>query len=145
MIVTKALGNRNSMDFEEREVETVELEWYEMNKKILKKVSSWGEEVGFRMESHLHHGDVIYMDEKKVMVIDIKSCELIEIPVNSIKEMGKLCYEIGNRHLSVHIGEDVVKIPFDNPTFEHLKKLGFKPEKVVEKFLGFTESHGHSH
>jgi urease accessory protein len=62
-------------------------------------------------------------------------------------EMGRLCFEIGNRHISLSISEDNVKIPYDEPTYEYLKKLGFDANKVKERFTNYTEckGHGHSH
>ena len=64
-----------------------------------------------------------------------------------MQEMGRLCFELGNRHLSLSIGEKEVSVPYDEPTFLYLAKLGFKPEKKKEKFTHFTvcHAHGHSH
>ena len=60
-------------------------------------------------------------------------------------EMGRLCFEIGNRHISLSIKPDCVKIPYDAPTYEYLSRIGFKTEKVVERFTDYTECRGHAH
>ena len=46
-------------------------------------------------------------------------------------EMGRLCFELGNRHLSLKIDDDCVCVPYDHPTFEYLLKLGFNAEKLL--------------
>lgn len=62
-----------------------------------------------------------------------------------MKEMGRLCFELGNRHLSLSISENNVKCPYDEPTFEYLKKLGFSVTKTHEKFSGYIECRAHAH
>lgn len=39
--------------------------------------------------------------------------------------MGRLCYELGSRHISAEISENIVKCPFDEGLFLSLKTLGF--------------------
>ena len=75
----------------------------------------------------------------------IAPSDLISVNVGTMEEMGRLCFELGNRHLSLAIGHDNVKCPYDEPTFLYLKKLGFDAVKVHEKFTGYTECRGHAH
>ena len=81
------------------------------------------------------------------MAVDILPCELAAIDVETMQEMGRLCFELGNRHLSLSIKEHQVLVPFDEPTFLYLEKLGFHPQKRMEKFSDYTicHAHGHSH
>ncbi len=53
----------------------------------------------------------------------------IMITVNTMQEMGRLCYELGSRHISAEIGENIVKCPFDEGLFLSLNTLGFHVEK----------------
>lgn len=147
MVIEKILGNIADYPLEGRTVDKVAIEWYELDKKLLRKTSATGEEVGIRLETHLHEGDVLYADEKKVMVVDILPCELTTVEVHTMQEMGRLCFELGNRHLSLSIGEREVSVPYDEPTFAYLEKLGFAPKKQIAKFTHFTvcHAHGHSH
>lgn len=147
MVIEKILGNIADYPLEGRTVDKVAIEWYELDKKLLRKTSATGEEVGIRLETHLHEGDVLYADEKKVMVVDILPCELTTVEVHTMQEMGRLCFELGNRHLSLSIGEHEVSVPYDEPTFAYLEKLGFAPKKQIAKFTHFTvcHAHGHSH
>ncbi len=148
MIAEKIIGKLGKT---EKTVDYVKIEWFERDKKILRKITSSGEEIGIRTESALNEGDILYEDENKIIAVEIAPCSLISVSVNSMQEMGRLCFELGNRHLSLSIGENTVKCPFDEPTFFYLGKLGFEVRKVYEKFDGYieckahTHTHGHSH
>lgn len=149
MLVERVLGNIKDFPIENREVDKIYVDWYELDKKLLRKTSAAGEEVGIRLEEngHLHEGDVLFADDKGVLVLDILPCELTVVEVHSMQEMGRLCFELGNRHLSLSIEENRVSVPYDAPTFAYLQKLGFAPEKEEAKFSHFTvcHAHGHSH
>lgn len=147
MIAENILGNISDYPVNDRRIEKVGLEWYELEKKLMRKRTDSGEEIGIRMSGHMKDGDILYADEQRVIVIDVLPAELTVIPVSTMQEMGRLCFELGNRHLSLSIGENEVSVPYDEPTFLYLAKLGFKPEKKKEKFTHFTvcHAHGHSH
>ena len=78
----------------------------------MKKISQKGVEIGIRTDKPLNDGDILYEDEKSIIAVELAECELIKITVSNIVEMGRLCFEIGNRHLSLAIKPDCVKIPF---------------------------------
>lgn len=147
MITEKILGNIKTYPIEERKIDTVGIEWYESEKKLLRKTTQSGEEIGIRIQAPIEDGDVLYADDSHVIVAEILPSELTVVHVHTMQEMGRLCFELGNRHLSLSIGENEVSVPYDEPTFAYLAKLGFAPEKKVEKFTHFTvcHAHGHSH
>lgn len=128
-----------------KRIETVSVDWLERDKKLLRKTTSAGEEIGIRIDAPLNDGDIIYEDDQRIITVEITPCELISVKVSSMEDMGRLCFELGNRHLSLSVTKDCVKCPFDEPTFEYLKKLGFGAVKVCEKFTGFIECKAHSH
>ncbi|HJD46502.1 MAG TPA: urease accessory protein UreE [Candidatus Mediterraneibacter norfolkensis] len=142
MVVEKILGHFHETD---KDVDTVSIEWFERDKKILKKTSKKGTEIGIRPDRPLNDGDILYEDENSIIAVEMAECELIKINVSDIMEMGRLCFEIGNRHISLSIKPDCVKIPYDAPTYEYLTKLGFDTKKVVERFTDYTECKGHAH
>lgn len=147
MIIDTILGNRKDYQIGDRAIDTVGIEWYESEKKLLRKTTKGGEEIGIRIQTPIEDGDILYEDENRVIVVEILPSELTVIPVSTMQQMGRLCFELGNRHLSLSIGEHEVSVPYDEPTFEYLKKLGFTPEKRNAKFTHFTvcHAHGHSH
>ena len=104
MLCEKILGKLDEMDVKGRRVEYVEIEWHEAFKKIHRKTSDQGTDVGIRMDDSvlargLFQGDVIYADEEVVVAVSTPPCEVIEISLTPGHEMmaAKVCYEIGNR------------------------------------------------
>lgn len=130
-----------------KNVQYVGIEWFERGKHILRKTLMSGEEIGIKSDSPLSDGDILFEDANRIIAVKLLPCELISVKIRDIKEMGRVCFELGNRHLSLLISENNVKCPYDEPTFEHLKKLGFECEKVFGSFEGFIEckAHGHHH
>jgi len=158
MVVKKILGNIEGYPVEGRTVEEVQLEWFELEKKRMRKTLASGEEIGICLELdadppecsmhsplHLHEGDILYSDNTRVIIVAIVPCELTVIEVMTMKEMGRLCFELGNRHLSLAIEENKVTVPYDEPTFRYLDKMGFSLEKIEGRFSNFTVCHGHAH
>ena len=145
MIAEKVIGRLESGGKTDKKIDYVHVEWFERDKKLMRKTADSGEEIGIRVSKPLNDGDILYEDSERIVSVDMGKCDLIKITVTDICEMGRLCFEIGNRHLSLSIKSDCVKIPYDAPTFEYLTKLGFKTEKVFEKFTDFTICRGHSH
>jgi len=144
MVIEKILGKKPE-NTTGKIVETVPFEWFEMNNKILKKVSSAGTEIGLRLSEALFDGGVLYEDNEKIICLELLPCETTQIHVHSMQEMGRLCFELGNRHLPLAIGESSVNTPYDRPTFEYLEKLGFHCRQVTEKFTPEMVVRGHSH
>jgi urease accessory protein len=144
MIIESILGKKTAK-MAEKAVETVPFEWFEMNNKILKKVSSAGTEIGLRLSEPLFDGAVLYEDNEKIICLELLPCETTRIHVHGMQDMGRVCFELGNRHLPVSIGEASVSTPYDRPTFEYLEKLGFHCHQVNEKFTPELVVRGHSH
>ncbi len=152
MLTERILGNRKDFPVGNRKIDTVCVEWYELEKKLLRKTSQAGEEIGIRLSgqtgTHLQEGDILFADGERVIAVEVPPCDLTVVEVHSMQEMGRLCFELGNRHLPLSIGETQVSVPFDAPTFDHLEKLGFAPRKENAKFSHFMVCHahgGHSH
>lgn len=124
-------------------------------KKRIKKTAEDGTEIGICIDETLHDGDVIGREDDKIYVIEIIPSKVVKITVSTMEEMGRLGFEIGNRHLSLKIMENQVWIPYDEPTFQYLRKLGFHAEEAMEKFSDFIvckahgtseeSSHSHTH
>lgn len=142
MIAEKIIGKLHDTS---KQVETVTIDWFERDKKLLRKTTSSGEDIGIKVDSPLNEGDILYEDDRKIIAVEIAPCDLVSVNVGSMQEMGRLCFELGNRHLSLSISENNVKCPYDEPTFEYLKRLGFDAQKTHEKFAGYIECKAHAH
>ncbi|MDR0819234.1 MAG: urease accessory protein UreE [Oscillospiraceae bacterium] len=122
----------------------IDFEWFETDKKILRKTSRGGDDVGLRLSSRIHDGEVVYQDGEKTYIAKILPCKLLRITAASRVDLGRICYELGNRHLPVAIAEGYAETPFDAPLGEHLAKLGFKCEETFGVFSGYIYG-GHHH
>ncbi|MHB8062743.1 MAG: urease accessory protein UreE [Ruminiclostridium sp.] len=132
------------------EIDYVQIEWYEVSKKILHKLSKNGVDVGIKLDRNvpLKHGDILWIEGNKALVIDIPECECIALEPQTTIMMGKACYEIGNRHTPLFYQEDTLLMPYDEPLLQALKKCGFSAYKKLARLispLGGEVIHGHSH
>ena len=159
MICEKVLGMLDDLDTAGKSVEYVEIEWHEAFKKIHKKTTDTGREVGIRMDDSvltegLYDGKVIYMDDGLVIAVHTPPCEVIRVTVKPDHRFmaAKVCYEIGNRHAPLFYGEDEYTFitPYNEPMLQMLSGLhGVETEKEMRK-LAFDKRvsasvHNHHH
>lgn len=149
MIVDKILGNLKGQH-PEGEVVPVVFAWFETEKKRIAKTAADGTELGVCVGELLHPGDVLGEAGGKIYVVEVEPAPLIETRVSTMQEMGRLCFELGNRHLPLRIQEHTVSVPYDEPTLLYLQRLGFDSRQVYADFSDHIacRAHGvgeHSH
>ncbi len=151
MVVETILGNVEEIESKKASV-NVAFEWFELEKKRIAKTAEDGTEFGICVGEMLKEGDILAETEEKVYICKVVPTRLIKVSVATMQEMGRLCFELGNRHLSLKIETDSVSVPYDHPTFEYLRKLGFDANDITDAFTSFTEckahgssNHSHSH
>lgn len=138
MLIKEKIGSLSNIEIGSREPDALSIEWYETGKRILHKKTAAGREVILKLlkeSSTLLQDDVMYEDETCVIIIDIQPCDVIVVYPNSMYEMAKLCYEIGNKHLPLFYEDEVILVPFDAPLFKWLTAAGFEPVKENRKLL----------
>ena len=152
MIADKILGNlHRSSETPSKVVVDIPFEWFETDRHRILKMADDGTEFGVQIDENLSDGDVLAVTTDKIYAVRIKKSKLVHIPVQTMTEMGRLGFELGNRHLSLQIASDCITIPFDAPTFEYLVRLGFNPRIVEDVFADYIvckahgATHGHSH
>lgn len=158
MLCEQVIGKLEDLDISGRTVEYVDIEWHEAFKKIHRKVTDRGREVGIRMDDAilsrgLFQGDVIYMDDQLVVAVNTPPCEIIQISLSKGHERmaAKVCYEIGNRHAPLFWGDDDTFITiYNEPMMAMLSRIhGAEPVKKTAK-LDFDRRisasiHNHHH
>ncbi|WP_433830430.1 urease accessory protein UreE [Flavobacterium anhuiense] len=150
MIIQQIIGNTKTQSIEGLEIDLLEIEWFETTKRIQRKRTNSGVEIAIKFiqeGQRLNQDDILYQDEKKAIVVNIKPCEAIVMTPATLLEMGTICYEIGNKHLPLFIQNDQIMMPFEMPMFRWLEASGYKPEKQEIKLLHLLKSnvapHGH--
>ena len=135
-------------EIDKRHVEKVYLESANLVKRIQRVKTDHGKELGIRLKEprDLLAGDILYMDEKNMIVIDVLTDDLLVISPRSIKEMGTIAHQLGNRHLPAQFEENDMLVQYDYLVEELLQELGipFKREdrKVKQAFRHIGHSHG---
>lgn len=152
MICKEVISNINAEDFNlnNRNIDKVVLEWFETPKKILRKKTEAQEEIimkFLREGNKLEEGDILYMDENKVVIVEVSPCDAIEITPRNLYEMGTICYEIGNKHLPLFIQDDKVLVPYEKPLERLLIATGYAVNKTHCKLLNMLKANvsPHSH
>lgn len=144
MLVEKVLGNIS--DYRgTKEIQKVPLEWFELEKKRMTKEASDGTVLGIAVEMGLRDGDILAETAEKLYVADVIPAKVLEISVSTMQQMGRACFELGNRHLSLQINENSILAAYDKPTFEYMEHLGFTVRAVEKKFTGFILCRAHAH
>ena len=159
MLCEKILGRADQTDLSGRQLDYVNIEWYEAFKKIHKKVTDKGEEVGIRLDDTvlsrgLYEGDILYLDKERALVVHTPKCMVIRVKVdeNHPHMAAKVCYEIGNRHAPLFYGEEenTFITPYNEPMYLMLEKLhGVTATKEIQR-LDFDRRisaavHNHHH
>jgi len=142
MIVDKVLGNIHEKK-PEKTLVMVSFEWFETEKYRQIKEAKDGTMIGLHVSKGIRDGDIIAETKKKAYIAEIVPAKVIKIPISSLEEMGRVCFELGNRHLPVKIADRCITVPHDDPTFLHLLKHGFRIEIVSEKFADYLQCRGH--
>ena len=159
MLCEQVLGKLKDVDISGKDVEYVDIEWHEAFKKIHRKVTDKGRDVGIRMDDciltrGLLQDDVLYTDERLVIAVNTPSCQVITITLTPGHERmaAKVCYEIGNRHAPLFWGEkeNTFVTVYDEPMELMLSKIHGVKLKKEQKKLDFDKRisaavHSHHH
>jgi urease accessory protein len=143
MIIEQIVGNLKSLQTGQRLIDQLPIEWYESTKRIQRRKTKGGQEIAIRFlkeGQRLNQDDVLYMDDQTAIVVDIQPCDAIQVIPKTMLEMGTVCYEIGNKHLPLFIQDDLVLMPYEDPTFKWLNAKGFDAQKVHTKLLNLLNS-----
>ena len=146
-IISEILGNLKSRDFVSKEVDFFDLEWFETTKKILRKDTRNGDDVAVRIlkeKFRIKHLDIFFEDDSKVIVANVLPADAAVVKPATMREMGTICYEIGNQHIPIFIENDEIIIPFEDPIYNLLQKSGYSPlkeKRIFENMLKAAPLH----
>ena len=140
-------------------LDTVSLQWFEADRRIIRTTTTGGREIAFRLlkeGQRLHHEDVVYLDKQLAIVVQIEPSEVMVLAPQTLPEMARACYEIGNKHTPLFLDGNELLLPFDKPLFEWLQAAGFAPTRQQRRLseqlransapgVGGGHSHAHSH
>ena len=131
MLVEKVIGNINDEQFKNKNIDYIDIEWHEAFKKLHKKTSQSGIEVGIKLDNDiltrgLRQGDILAMNEDNIIAVNIPKDKALVVKVDDTHLVPKVCYEIGNRHATLFEGNnhnEFITI-YSEPMKEMLEKIG---------------------
>lgn len=138
MLVQKKIGNITDHINTSKTIDWLMLEWYETNKRILRKRTQSGIEVLLKFlqdNPSLTQGDILFEDEKTIIAVEVLSCDCMVIAPTNMFEMASVCYEIGNKHLPLFFENDEVLVPFEMPLYKLLTAQGYLVKQEKRKLL----------
>jgi len=121
-----------------READFLEIEWYEAAKTIIRRRTKEGKDLAIRKNSRvpLKDGDILWYDDASYIQVVIRPCDCIVVKPRSSREMGTICFEIGNMHLPIYIDDDdCIHVAYEGPLYQFLQKRGYCTEVQHKKLL----------
>ncbi len=144
MLIQQKQGNLKNLDDLQLPVDWLDLEWFEMNKRILTRATRGGTLLNLKFlgeNPQYTEGDVLFEDELSIIAIHILPCEVMVIKPRNAYETAAVCYEIGNRHLPLFMDDAYLLVPFEVPLFKILSDSNYivlKEDRQLLKQLKTT-------
>lgn len=105
--------------------------------------------VDFPKAVALADGDVLKLEDGKLVEIRAADEDLYEITAKTPEHLSKLCWHIGNRHLPAQIEQHRILIQRDHVIKNMLHGLGARVKDIAAPFTpehgAYHADHGHSH
>lgn len=147
MLITKVAGHLDDYESSNKKIDWLELEWEELNKRIMRKETENGTEVAIKFESNnaLSYGAVLFEDENTLIAVRTKLEKVYVIKPKTMQEMGKMAFEIGNRHTMCIIEEDEILVRYDQTLEKLIEEVGVSYEQAERRFKEPFKYRGHQH
>jgi len=106
-------------------IERVVLSWDELHKRILRKTTDVGRDIGIQLETgHLHPGDILHREGNHIIIVEVKEEAVLVVSVSTMHAMGLAAHAIGNLHAPIEITTQTVITPYNSVLEDQLQKLG---------------------
>lgn len=147
MLTKKIVGNIEEREITHNNREWVELDWEELNKRILRKKTDKGTDVAISLDEQqdLKVGDIVYEDDSVQVVVRTKMEKVYIISPESMVQMGKMAFELGNRHTQCLISSDEIIVRYDETLERLFAEVGVKYEETERRFKQPFKYRGHQH
>ena len=147
MILVEEIRGRLCAD-ESRRIERVVLGWEDRLRSRQRVRSDSGTELGVALPTGqpLGEGDILFEDEERVVVVAAIPEYVLILYADSPLAMGRLCYQVGNRHAPISVQAECVLTPYDSALEAYFVKMGVRCEKAKLPFThDFGAFHSHRH
>lgn len=150
MIIEQIAGKLEQLRPEDRairHVEKVYMDSEDLLKKIQRVTTDHGNEIGIRLtqKDELADGDILYMDDKNMIVIEVQPDDLLVIRPRSMQEMGEIAHKLGNRHLPAQFEGERMLVQYDYLVEEQLVQDAIPYTREKMKVKKAFRHVGHKH
>lgn len=147
MIIEKIIGNVENMGLNGRHIERVYVSSDDLVKRIQRVTTDHGKEIGIRLKDpkDLKDGDILFIDQHNAIIVSVTADDLLVIRPVSIKQMGEIAHQLGNRHLPAQFDEDVMLVQYDYLVEELLIQLNIPFTRENRKVKQAFRHIGHQH
>jgi urease accessory protein len=147
MIIEKVIGNVETLENKGLHVERVYMNSDDLLKRIKRAVTDHGNEIGIRLKENqeLHDGDILYMDNRNMIVVSVLEDDVLTITPRSMKQMGEIAHQLGNRHLPAQFEANDMIVQYDYLVEELLEGLGIPYRREKRKMKQAFRHIGHHH
>jgi urease accessory protein len=147
LIIEKIIGNVENMGLNGRHIERVYVSSDDLVKRIQRVTTDHAKEIGIRLKDpkDLKDGDILFMDQHNAIIVSVTADDLLIIRPVSIKQMGEIAHQLGNRHLPAQFDEDVMLVQYDYLVEELLVQLNIPYTRENRKVKQAFRHIGHQH
>ena len=152
MIFNRVLGNINDIkDLNNLHIEKIYISSEDSLKRIMRVNSDHNHEYGIALSENieLKDGDILYHDDKNIIIVKIKGDDVLVIKPNSMTDMGIIAHALGNRHLQAQFEDGKMIIQYDPLVEGELKRdnINYSREnlKLKKAFRHVEFGHTHTH
>ncbi|MBF8417494.1 urease accessory protein UreE [Heyndrickxia coagulans] len=147
MIIEKVIGNVETLENKGLHVERVYMNSDDLLKRIKRAVTDHGNELGIRLKENqeLHDGDILYMDNRNMIVVSVLEDDVLTITPRTMKQMGEIAHQLGNRHLPAQFEANDMIVQYDYLVEELLEGLGIPYRREKRKMKQAFRHIGHHH
>lgn len=147
MIIERIVGNIDTVEKLAPHKEKVYMGSGDLVKRIQRVTTDHGKEIGIRLKDakDLQDGDILYQDEKNMIVISVLADDLLVISPTSLQQMGEIAHQLGNRHLPAQFEEGEMLVQYDYLVEDLLKQLSIPYRREKRKVRQAFRHIGHKH
>jgi urease accessory protein UreE len=117
------------------QIDPVDLHWHECTG-LLKKQTRAGEPIRVLLPrgQRVRHGDIVYQDLTRTVVIHVLPCEVIVATPECQRDFAVLALELGNLHLPTQVGEGELIFIEEISAMDVLKEMRISWNKAIRRF-----------
>lgn len=127
------LGNVKSLENTSHfHLEKVFLTSDDQTKKVIVAKTDHGNEIGIQLKDgqRFEDGDILFNDGHDILYIVLEKSDVLVIKPKTMKQMGIVAHNLGNRHMPAQFEDDVMIVPYDYLVEDYLKSVGVNYERT---------------